>query len=152
MRQSLSHLSYVSADGNLYLFQDRTLYRIRLEDGSSQPVKEGIDPQCFEVSDSQRTVAWMDEMLPDGSSNITVMNLDSGETRTISAGAGEKIKALGFINEDFIYGLARDQEILTDPSGSTLFSHVPGVHRKLQRGNPERLSGRRILCNRNYGG
>ena len=36
MRQSLSHLSYVSADGNLYLFQDRTLYRIRLEDGSSQ--------------------------------------------------------------------------------------------------------------------
>lgn len=121
MRQSLSHLSYVSADGNLYLFQDRTLYRIRLEDGSSQPVKEGIDPQCFEVSDSQRTVAWMDEMLPDGSSNITVMNLDSGETRTISAGAGEKIKALGFINEDFIYGLARDQEILTDPSGSTLF-------------------------------
>ena len=122
MKQSLSHLSYVSADGNLYLFQDRTLYRIRLEDGSYEAVKEGIDPGCFVVSDSQRTVAWMDEMLPDGSSNVTVMNLDSGETKSISAPAGEKIKALGFINEDFIYGLARESDILTDSAGDTVFA------------------------------
>ena len=63
----------------------------------------------------------MDEMLPDGSSNITVMNLDSGETGRFPREREEKIKALGFINEDFIYGLARDQEILTDPSAAPCF-------------------------------
>ena len=121
MRQSLSRLSYVSADGSLYLFQDRTLYRIRLEDGSCEAVKEDIDPDCFVVSESQRTVAWMDEMQVNGSSNITVMNLDSGETAAVSAAAGEKVKALGFINEDFIYGFARDTDIVEDTAGNTTF-------------------------------
>lgn len=122
MRQSLSHLSYVSADGNLYLFQNHALYRIHLEDGSYEAVKENIDPACFVVSESQRTVAWMDEMQVNGSRQITVMNLDNGETATVSAGNGEKIKALGFINEDFIYGFARDTDILTDSVGNTTFA------------------------------
>ena len=121
MRHSLSLLSYVNTADELYLFLENTLYRVSLSDSSYEAVRENIEPDCFVVSESQKTVAWMEEMEVNGSSSITVMNLDTGETRTVSAGAGEKIKALGFINEDLIYGLARDADILTDSAGNTVF-------------------------------
>ena len=121
MSHSLSLLSYVNGSDQLYLFLENTLYRIDLADASYEAVKENIDPDCFVVSESQRTAAWMEDMQINNSSGITVMNLDTGETQSISAGGGEKIKALGFINEDLIYGLARDGDIVTDGAGNTVF-------------------------------
>lgn len=122
MHQSLSLLSYVNTENQLYVFMENTLYCINLADASYEAVKEGIDPDCFLVSESQKTAAWMDEMQISGSSGITVMNLDTAETTNVSAGAGEKIRALGFINEDLIYGLARDEDIVTDTAGNTVFA------------------------------
>ncbi len=121
MRHSLDLLSYVNAEGYLYLYLENTLYRVNLADSTYEALREEIDPDCFVVSESQRTAAWMEEMEINGSSGITVMDLDTGETRQISAGAGEKIKALGFINEDLICGLARDVDIVTDTAGNTVF-------------------------------
>ena len=56
------------------------------------------------------------------SSSLTVMDLNSGEQRVEEAGNGQKIRALGFINEDLIYGLARDEDIVTDAAGNTTFA------------------------------
>ena len=54
--------------------------------------------------------------------NITVMNLESGETQRFAADDGQKIRALGFINEDFVYGMANDSDILKDISGNEVFA------------------------------
>lgn len=35
---------------------------------------------------------------------------------------GQKIRALGFINEDFVYGMANDSDILKDISGNEVFA------------------------------
>ena len=38
------------------------------------------------------------------------MNLESGETQRFAADDGQKIRVLGFINEDFVYGMANDSD------------------------------------------
>jgi hypothetical protein len=49
------------------------------------------------------------------------MNLNSGSQLEIKAGSGEYVTALGFMEEDLIYGLVKKEDILTDATGNTLF-------------------------------
>ena len=120
MDQGLSKLAYVSSD-YLYVYLSETLYRINLSDGSAEIIKEGLKSDCFVVSDTQRNIAWMEEMDPNNSYTVTTLSLETDVRASVSAASGEKIRALGFINDDFIYGLARDTDIVTDVTGNTTF-------------------------------
>ena len=122
MAQNLDLLAYVNSSDMLYLYLGNALYQVNLTDGVCTVLKDSIDSDCFAVSDSQQSVAWMEEMEEYGSSHITVMNLETGQTMEISASGGEKVKALAFINEDFVYGLARDTDIVTDAAGNVTFA------------------------------
>lgn len=122
MAQTLDSLAYINSSDMLYLYLGDGLYEINLTEGTIAVLKEGIDPDCFAVSDSQQSVAWMEEMDEYGSAHITVMNLETGQTMKVSAADGERVKALAFINEDFVYGLARDTDIVTDAAGNVTFA------------------------------
>ena len=122
LRQNLSVLSYVSKKDQLYLFIEGNIYQVDLASGSYKIVKDSISPDCFVISKSQASVAWMDEMDENNSTHITAMSLETGEILQVSAPEGQKVKALGFINEDLIYGLANDTDILSDTAGNVTFA------------------------------
>lgn len=122
MQQSLSMLSYVNGADMLYLYLGDSLYQINLQDAVCTVLQDDMNPDCFVVSDSQQSVAWMEEMDENSSSHVTVMSLETGKTMEVSAPAGEKVKALGFINEDFVYGLAHDTDIVSDVAGNITFA------------------------------
>ena len=121
LKEDVQHLAFVNKEDTLYLYLENNLYAVNLSEKLYTTLLENMNPDCFVVSKSQANVAWMDEMLENGSSTITFMSLERGETRVLQAESGQKIKALGFINEDLIYGLARDQDIVTDAGGNTVF-------------------------------
>ena len=50
------------------------------------------------------------------------MNLETEEEREIRAGADQYLRAVGFINDDFIYGLANIPDIQVLPAGNVLFA------------------------------
>lgn len=122
IKNDMEILSYVSKDDVLYLLLEDSLYQIPIEEGSYSIVKENIQPDCYVVSKSQASIAWLNEMSEYGSASVTVMNLEKGDSYQVHAGSGQKIRALGFMNEDFVYGLANDQDILTDTAGNTTFA------------------------------
>ena len=74
------------------------------------------------VSKSQASLAWKDQEEENACTQITVMSLEQGDTYTIQAQSGQKIKALGFMNEDLVYGIANDSDIVTDNAGNTVFA------------------------------
>lgn len=122
IKNDMEVLSYVSKDDVLYMLLEDSLYQISIKDRTYSIVKEGILPDCYVVSKSQVSIAWTNEMSEYGSTSVTVMNLDSGESYQVQAGEGQKMKALGFMNEDFVYGLANDTDIVTDTAGNTTFA------------------------------
>ncbi len=121
MDKDLSRLAYVSGR-QFYFYLNHTLYQADLTEGTVSVLVDQVEDDCLAVSDSQENLAWMEEMEYSGSSHITVMNLESGTSSRISAGDGEKIRVLGFVNEDVIYGLARDTDIGVDASGREVFA------------------------------
>lgn len=130
LKSDMEILSYVSRDDMLYLMLEEDLYQINTEAKTYQVIQTDIQKDCYTVSKSQASIAWMNEMQENASASITVMDLDSGETYVIQAGEGQKIKALGFMNEDLVYGLANDGDILTDNAGNTTFAmHTVRIQR-----------------------
>ena len=73
------------------------------------------------VSSDGRCVAWHQENSLYESSTITVLNLETGARRSVSAQEGYYIRALGFMGTDFIYGEARQSDVQQDIAGNMSF-------------------------------
>lgn len=121
LEKDIQKLSYVNRSGNLYLYLENTVYKLSLNEKAYEIILENINPDCFLSSDTQSQIAWMNEMEEYASSAVTVMNLEQETKRTIRASDGQKVQAVGFMNDDFIYGYAYDEDIITDEIGTTIF-------------------------------
>ncbi len=124
VEKDIQMLSYVNRSGNLFLYLENTVYKVNLNEMVYEIILEDINPDCFLASDNQSQIAWMNEMEEFASSNVTVMNLETEEQRIIQAQAGQRVQAVGFMNDDFIYGFAADGDIVADVTGNTVF----GIH------------------------
>lgn len=122
LEKDIEQVSYLSGDGYYYVMMNDSLLRIDLETLECTSIVSEIDRECFASSRDNSVAAWMDQMDHDASTDITLMDLETGRSSRISAGTGEYVRVLGFINNDFIYGTARSSDIEKNPGGDTLFA------------------------------
>ena len=122
LQKDVEKLSYVSEDGNLYLLLEGNLYRFQMEEKTYEVLQEQIEDDCFFVSENSRYAAWMDGMDPYNTTSITFIDFNTGEQKTIQADQGTRIRLFGFINNDLIYGVANESDIVTNASGGTDFA------------------------------
>lgn len=73
------------------------------------------------ISDDGKTVAWHRENSLYETKTIELLNLEAGTRRVITADEGFYIRALGFMNTDFIYGQAREEDVQKDITGNRIF-------------------------------
>lgn len=121
LTKDLERLSYVTKEGSCYLYLKGSVWHVSPESGSCEPVLAGVNPDCFTASSSQSQIAWNNTSDPHSSTSVTVMNLEDGARKEIS-GDGDYIRALGFINDDFIYGLASPEDVEELPAGGVVFA------------------------------
>ncbi|MCI5584341.1 MAG: hypothetical protein MR383_02140 [Lachnospiraceae bacterium] len=119
--KEVDSISYLNKDNHFFLLIGGNLYDINLENKSYQIIVSGLTEETYQVSNSQRMIAWLKENQPYGSTTLVWMNLSNGELIEIEARDKERISALGFMEEDLVYGLVKEEDILTDSSGRTLF-------------------------------
>ena len=87
-----------------------------MEEKSYVTVQDQIEDDCFFVSESGRYGAWMEGMDPYNTTSIVFMDFDTGERTTIQAEQGTRIRLFGFINNDLIYGVANEGDIVANAS------------------------------------
>ncbi|MBR2188315.1 MAG: hypothetical protein IJ860_02740 [Eubacterium sp.] len=121
------NLSCLNESGQLYLFTGTQILRTDIGTGAVTVVQDDINDECIAASSDQKYLAWMNEMDPFASASVTVLNTDDGSTRMITAPDGEKIQIVGFFNQDLVYGLAKDEDIVTDAVGN----HTFGIYQLL---------------------
>jgi hypothetical protein len=121
LKHDIARLSYMNTDGDVYLYLDRSLYRIKNGTNQAETLLTDITPECFVANTDNNMIAYQNEMKENASQTVTVMDLDNGKTKTISAGSGQYIKALGFFGDDFMYGVANQSDLVTDTSGAVTF-------------------------------
>jgi len=121
INEDVNALSYVSRNDKLYMLLDNNFYSVDLLERTYEVLLTEVNQDNFVASRSQSSVAWMDTKGEASQPIITMMDLDTTETREIKAEGEETLKVLGYINEDLIYGSAQPADIVVDRSGNTIF-------------------------------
>lgn len=110
----LGDFAYITSENLWYVRINDTLFKINLNDGTVETLLENIKDGCFVASTTQKTIAWADEMDPDSSRSVTMLDLETGATHKVSVAEGEYLRVLGFLNEDLVYGVAHQSDITRD--------------------------------------
>ena len=121
LEAEMENLSFANGKNDLYLMLDGCIYRVGLEDQGSEIVAQGLDEDGYRVSEDGSMLVWEEAGQTGFARTLKLMNLNTGESETIEAGTGNFIRPLGFMGEDLIYGVARQEDVGEDELGYTVF-------------------------------
>lgn len=139
MKSEIGQLMYVNETGELFLMVDGNVYGINLDTLEMREIIKGLNDESFTVSSSNRLIAWVDDGKADESSTVHVMNLSNGGIMDITVGDGEYVRPLGFMEEDFVYGTARAEEVFVDAAGNVTFPMYQVKIADVSKEEPEEL-------------
>lgn len=107
IRLDMEKLSYYSETGMLYLFRDQAIFGVDLSSNEHVVVADGLKEGAYAISSDRRRVAWQEGADANGATLIHLFDLATGANREIRAQEGDNIQCLGFVQDDFVYGLSR---------------------------------------------
>lgn len=136
LKADLDKLSHISKSGIYYFMMGGSVYAVDLESRECSVVVEGLAEGTYHVSQSQEMLVWQENGEPYSAKSLTLMNLNTQKQTMVEAGADEYISVLGFMDEDLIYGLAKQEDITTSSMGTKIF---PMYCVKIQNDNGEVL-------------
>ena len=111
LKQEIDQLAYLNSSDMLYLMLDSAVYGIDLTSNESLVVADGLEEGSYAISEDKKNIAWQEgESLYQGTV-IHVLNLETGQKREISGEDGSFVRALGFVMDDFVYGMARQEDL-----------------------------------------
>ena len=116
LKKDLEKLSYVNEKNELFLLLAKNLYKINIEENASEVLETGIKNANFVSSDNNDHAAWLVSE-GDEKGRIKEIDFDTCETRLITPEKGQRLRTVGFMNEDLIYGILNKSDILTDEDG-----------------------------------
>ena len=117
----VNEMAYVNKGDELYLLLERNFYCVDLAEKTYQTLLTDVTSDNFISSKTQRNVAWMLGGEENRETKIIKMDLETGVQQEIVAEGENKIKVLGYINEDLIYGVAKPEDIVVDEAGNRYF-------------------------------
>lgn len=122
LKTDIEKLSYINKNNKLYLSLEKAIYEINISEKTFEVLATELETGEYKISETGRMVVWQDSIKNDYSSRkLYLMDLSTEEIMGIEGKQGERIKAIGFVGEDLVYGLAYDTDIVTNDNGEAHF-------------------------------
>ena len=122
LKLDIGALAYITENAqDFYLLLQGMIYRSDLTTREYERVVDGINTECYTVSESNRYVAWLKEGARYDSQTLYRMDLETGAVQEITCDADDRIRPVAFMGEDLVYGVAHTSDIDTTHEGSELF-------------------------------
>ena len=121
LKPQMEQLLYVNREQQFYLLLEDVVYCVNLEKKTYYPMVGLTQDDSAQVSDNNHILVWQDGEDIYHCDRLNVRNLNTEEQQVITAGPGEAIRPLGFMGEDIIYGVAREEDIYRENSGRIFF-------------------------------
>ena len=94
----------------LYAMKEGTLYKVDLEKGKKEALVENFEKDQYVSSKDGRLLAYQTVSSLENAEEVKVLDFVTGKERTVTCSSGEFIRPLGFISEDFVYGIGRKED------------------------------------------
>ena len=121
IKEDIGQLICVNRNNEMYIYMDGSMYKIDLNSHTYEVVVSGLNTGNYAVSKDDTMFAWQEELQLYNSKSIQVLSLMDGESYQVQAGENECIVPLGFMERDFIYGIAKQEDVKYDVSGAMRF-------------------------------
>lgn len=121
MKADLGQLMYENGQGIFFIMLDGVVYRIDLMSMEVEEYISGLKEGDYAISKTHKYFAWVESESENAAETISFVNLDTEERKEITAGSGELLKPLGFMDDDFVCGAAKKSDIFTDLAGNVTF-------------------------------
>ena len=121
LEAELGEAAYVNNNQQFYLYLDGSVICVDLNTLEYEMIDSGVSAESCLVSADGRFAAWQQEASLHESDTVSVMDLETGARKTVSAREGFYIRALGFMGTDFIYGEAAQDDVREDIAGNWIF-------------------------------
>ena len=121
LKEEMDQLLYLSRENYLYFVLENAVYEVDLTEKSCKRIIETMQDESIKMSDSNKMIVWQSSGSLYEAKELVMMDLSRRERLEIAAKEGEYIMPLGFMGEDLIYGLAREEDIVADQTGRTTF-------------------------------
>ncbi|MBA4685607.1 MAG: hypothetical protein H2184_00515 [Candidatus Galacturonibacter soehngenii] len=121
LKESVNRFVYQNGQRKLFVDMDNTIYSIDLIERTYDEVVSNINPDSYVISKDNKMIAWQNGEDTMSATKITIINLSSGQRNMVSVEEDERVLPIGFMDDDFIYGVAKTEDIFSDITGTTLF-------------------------------
>lgn len=120
-REELGKLVYYSVDRQmLYVLTGGTLYEIDMDTEEQKILAENLKDGQYVTAENGKLAAFQTGGSLYEAKQVTVMNLETGKSYQVKAEEGAAILPLGFVNTDFVCGMARDTDAGRTVSGEDI--------------------------------
>ena len=121
LKAELGKLVYVNEQKQLYIMLTNSAYKIDLTTFEIELLMENGNEENFAVSESGRYFAWIEPGKENASDHIVLEDLKTGNRHSITSGTNTYVRPITFIGDDFVYGIARQNEVKEDIFGDRIF-------------------------------
>lgn len=121
VERDLNELAFISRDNVFYFMLDSSIYAINDNSDVYEVLVSNLEENSYTVSDESTMMVWIDGNNVNATEKLNLMNLNTKQISEINAPEGQYIKPLAFMGEDFIYGLAKKEDVRVDSAGRTVF-------------------------------
>lgn len=121
LKTQIDSLHYLSDKDILYVMFEDSIYSIDLVGKESMVIVKDARIGSYVVSEDNTILAWQEEGEEYNSRTANVLYLTTGDKNTFTVADNMRIKPLGFINHDFIYGEADAGDVINSSTGEMLF-------------------------------
>lgn len=113
LEEDMETLMYLNEAGEFYYFDNDCIVKVDTQTKISEIFIEDVLNEHLAVSEDNHLIGYPNSLLPENTDKVTVLNLDTQESREITANTGERLEAIGFVETDLILGRIREGDIET---------------------------------------
>lgn len=122
LSQNIGNVAYLADENTFYILMDDTLYSVDLISKEVMTVVSDLVDGTYAVSQDGSAIAYSLNGRPYETERIRVFNMSDDSEYIIQAEDTDYIKCLGYINNDFIFGVANRDDILVRADGNRTFA------------------------------
>ena len=121
MKESLEKFSYLNSKSVFYCILEGDLHEINLEKKTDKIVESGLVNESLTASKDQSIIAMEKAANVYKNRAIEMIDLESGKKQEFTCNSDKRIRAIGFLSNDFIYGEANAVHVSKSGSGTINF-------------------------------
>lgn len=118
LEETMGKLCYINEDNIMYIMLNDSLYSIDLTGSEYVEVISNLTEDNYAVNKSGNIIAWEKSDGKAGSTSISLFDLETKEEKEIKAEENTLLKIIGFVDDDFSYGIAGVNDVVMDINGN----------------------------------